>query len=578
MNDPARTVLVVTGALSFTSSGWGLLRNLRERVSVLRSRPWFALGVKLVDLEYTLLSRLHRATPAFRKRAYGGAVDAFFAPAPTTEGPLLTEVALASSLEDEGLRVEVATYAELASSRLRREAALSRADTLFLSTTYFDSFEDLERIVGRLARPHHRVVAGGAWVSLAHDRWRPVEGVDVVAIGYGELLVPALARWIESGYQALRPPANGRLKRVGPNVLVYSGSPDGKSLDGLPAPDWSVARRLRGRSLTLARYESVRGCPYRCGYCNYPFLFDDHVFRMRSAEQVVADWGVLAQQGFTKVDVVDSLFTMPKRRIERICALLLEQGIELSWTCYARADDLLDLDTCRLLARAGCERVFIGVETGSQVVLDNMNKRCTVERNARAIENAKAAGIAVTAGIIVGYPGDSHPRVEETLAFLRRTRPDRVAVVPFSVSSERIPVLDEGARARFGLETRFDAWRRFPHWRHDTMDAAEAVVLTRWLIQRIKEERLALVSNIVFRGVMDGRDAEAAPLLEFQRDLAVEHRWVQRLFDLAHASFGAALRRQIEGDLGPRRERADAATAATRVSRHTRNTLPVLLD
>ena len=75
--------------------------------------------------------------------------------------------------------------------------------------------------------------------------------------------------------------------------FVYSGVPAGRSLDELITPDWAGRSATTASGFRMIYYESVRGCPYRCNFCNYPFLFDDTVFRYKSARKMADDWAAL---------------------------------------------------------------------------------------------------------------------------------------------------------------------------------------------------------------------------------------------------------------------------------------------
>src|SRR5690606_23345297 len=96
--------------------------------------------------------------------------------------------------------------------------------------------------------------------------------------------------WIKSGFSEIEPPEQGRIEQKEHSLFLFSGVPDSKNLDFLPTPDWSVAEKYHGTKFSHIYYESVRGCPYRCSFCNYPFLFDDKKFRMKSADKIASDW------------------------------------------------------------------------------------------------------------------------------------------------------------------------------------------------------------------------------------------------------------------------------------------------
>src|SRR5262249_39757491 len=192
--------------------------------------------------------------------------------------PDLTEVLLATLLSRQGMPYQLATYGDLFDRPRLMERLLSEADCVFASTTFLRDLSELTPLLRKLKRPHNHIVVGGPLASLLADRWEGGVDVDILAAGYGELLMPSLVDWIRSGFTALQPPATGRIVRRGPTHVVYSGVPETTDLDFLPTPDWRLSQADRGKRYRMIYYESVRGCPYRCNFCNYPYLFSDNRF------------------------------------------------------------------------------------------------------------------------------------------------------------------------------------------------------------------------------------------------------------------------------------------------------------
>jgi len=125
-------------------------------------------------------------------------------------------------------------------------------------------------------------------------------------------------------------------------------------------------------------------------------------------------------ESFDSITCLDSLFTVPRQRLAEFCRLLMERRLRVKWTCYARADDLADEATAVLMKSAGLNQAQIGLESGDQGQLDRMEKACTVESNARAIDNCRKHGITGVVSLIVGFPGETAETLERTLEFLRR--------------------------------------------------------------------------------------------------------------------------------------------------------------
>lgn len=522
-------MLIVTGEM-LSAKEPSILRALEKQVASFRasSGAWLDIQLKILASEALVGSRRHRRSRAYERAPYKAAVERFFGSALETDAPELTEVTLATLLAAEGIAFEATTYSALYADPDLRERLLAKCDCVFASTTLIRDLSELAPMIGILKRPHNHVVAGGALAAILHHDWPGVPGLDVLAVGYGELLVPSLAAWMRAGFRDLAPPPTGRIVRAGDTTLLYSGVPDSKDLDSLPTPDWSLAEEYHGRRFSVVHYESVRGCPYRCAFCNYPFLFDDTKFRYRSAKRIAADWEKLAARGVEYVSCLDSLFTMPKRRLVELCNLLIERDVRIKWICYARADDLADIETCRLMRRAGCHQVQIGVESGSQAQLDNMNKRCTVESNKLALRNCREVGITSLATVIVGFPGETRETVRASFECLRESPPDVYYLAPFNTRVEYVPILNEENRAKFGIATSTDGRSSAPYWRHDSMSCTDVAEHLRWFHRQMAEERVALEGTTFYTGILEFDPNDRDALLDFQRDVSRSHpvlRW-----------------------------------------------------
>lgn len=555
----AQRVLVVTGGFLHAGerSAW---RALRRQAGHWRhaGSTWFDFKVKLVTAEPILLCRqeARRAPPEVR---------AFLAHDPGDEPPELTEVLLATLLAAEGAEYDLLTVDELLDGSRRARGLVDGASCVFLSSTMLRDLSEVEALVRRLRRPQGRLVVGGALAGAILPSFEGLEGVDVLAVGDGERLVPALCAWLRAGegVETLRPPLGGSVETRGPTTVLRAGAPPGLSLDAYPTPDWARSARDRRRRYRTVHYESARGCPYRCGFCNYPYLFDDRKFRTRSAARIADDWERHAREtGAEHVNCLDSLFTMPRARLVELCEELVRRDLRLGWTCYARADDLADADVVRLMRRAGARLVHVGIESGDQGQLDRMDKRCTVAANARALDNCRREGVTTFATLVIGYPGETEETLGETHRFLRRTPPDFHFLAVFNARIEGVPVLREESRARFGLATETNPRTTAPYWRHDTMDCVEATAHQRRLEERLAEEEVSLNAAVFYRSMLAYRPALRPALLRFQRDARRRHPVARALLGAADAWAGRRARRALRRGAASRLPPARAREAA----------------
>ena len=301
----------------------------------------------------------------------------------------------------------------------------------------------------------------------------------------------------------------------------------------------------------MVYYESVRGCPYRCAFCNYPFLFNDNKFRLKSARRIADDWEHYARDlGVEYVTCLDSLFTVPRTRLRDLCRLLIDRGRPVKWICYARADDLADERTVALIKEAGAHQVHVGIESGDARILANMNKACSVESNALALRHCRRYGLTTAVSVIVGFPGETRESLENTYGFLEKNPPDFYFLATFSTRASGIPILEPQARERFGLRVSNNARNMAPYWEHRTMSCREVGNHVRELDTRLMKNKVALNAVLFYPGMLSYAAEHRESLLELQRRAATRHPAQKLLFDVAHAFVDRRLEASVRDSLG----------------------------
>ena len=201
-------------------------------------------------------------------------------------------------------------------------------------------------------------------------------------------------------------------------------------IDRVPRP----ARDLLQRAYREKRYYSIlvrrrpvdtlftsRGCPFRCGFC-YNFR---RKYRFRTPEDVVDELTLIRERGIRDVEIADDTFTGLGERAMRIFDLILVEKLDVSFPIKSRVDVFTE-ELARKARQAGVYLVAFGMESGSQKMLDAMNKRTTVAMNARACELTRKYQMLSHSSWIIGYPGETPETVAETLDFIRANRPSTV--------------------------------------------------------------------------------------------------------------------------------------------------------
>ena len=170
-----------------------------------------------------------------------------------------------------------------------------------------------------------------------------------------------------------------------------------------------------------------RGCPYRCSFCG---LAEHHkITKKRSPERVAEEIRMIQEKyGINKFNFQDDTFTVDKKRLEKM--LNLFKPLNIGFRAHGRAG-LDKKEDYFKLKDSGCEVIAWGIESGSQKILDAMNKQVTVQQNEEVIQWAKEADLIARTFFVFGFPGETRETMEETKAFIERTDPDQFFVSNF---------------------------------------------------------------------------------------------------------------------------------------------------
>lgn len=187
--------------------------------------------------------------------------------------------------------------------------------------------------------------------------------------------------------------------------------------DGYPlAPNGIFSRQSR-----IAPMIATRGCPYTCTFCGAPNSMGSKI-RTRSPENLIAEIRWLQRDfGIREIHFMDDNFTLDRRFLRNFCEAVLREGLKFDWACPngVRLDSLTP-ETLPLMERAGCYSFAVGIESGSQRILDLMEKKLTKETIREKIELVRElTDIRMTGFFVVGVPGETEPEVNETIEFAR---------------------------------------------------------------------------------------------------------------------------------------------------------------
>lgn len=311
-------------------------------------------------------------------------------------------------------------------------------------------------------------VIGGPHATLApYDVLRRCPSVKWVVRGEGEAVFPALVRRLREGKSPLGLP--GVVGRAGTLGVIGGEAPRVEDFTALPFPHFEGLPLDRywcpdARQRPMVTFMTARGCPHRCGFCSSPNLLGKKV-RGFSVDRVLDELEHLVRDlGVREISFVDDVFTIQRKRTIALCLGMVERGLGLSWFCNARADQVTP-EMADAMAAAGCHQVYLGFESGSQAILDRIQKGATVADLEHGAAILRAAGIGRSVGFVFGLPGESDETVAESIELARRVMPERVQFTRFTplVGS---PLFDEAPLPGHGRgfhereDDQVDAWIR----------------------------------------------------------------------------------------------------------------------
>lgn len=273
------------------------------------------------------------------------------------------------------------------------------------------------------------VVLGGPEPAHYADQFLD-SGADVIVIGEGEATLEALIPALRSNGPRRLHGIEGVVFRDEENRTIRNAARSQiKILDAQPFPDreaidlqryvdtWRTYHGMGSVSLITAR-----GCPYTCKWCSHAVFGNTH--RRRSPQNVVAEIEQIVERYHPEqVWYADDVFTIHRTWTLQYAALLKDRGIRLPFECISRADRL-DEAVVDALAGMGCYRLWIGSESGSQRILDAMERRTRVEDVQAKVKMLKKAGIDVGMFIMLGYEGEEVQDLQATVDHLKACDPD----------------------------------------------------------------------------------------------------------------------------------------------------------
>ncbi|MHB1389987.1 MAG: B12-binding domain-containing radical SAM protein [Thermoleophilia bacterium] len=325
---------------------------------------------------------------------------------------------------------------------------------------------DISRAV-KDAYPDMPVVWGGYHASMLPEETLAEPYIDIVIRGQGQLPALELAQRLAAG-RDIDGIAGVCYKREG--KIVMAEHPALVDIDQFPSTPYDIidiekymVPDLGARSM---KYFSSQGCPFGCGFCVETSMYGRGWVGF-SAERVVDDLeNLVRNHGVDAFDFADTNFFVSKKRVQAICEGIIERGLDIKWAADVRTKQFIDFtpELRQLVYDAGCRRLLLGAESGSQAALQQIGKATTVDDTLHVSRLCNDLGIITRFTTMFGFPGEPEKDVELTLRMIegiKAINEDFEVHGFFFAPYPGAPMFDEAVRLGFVPPHRLEDWVDF---------------------------------------------------------------------------------------------------------------------
>lgn len=323
--------------------------------------------------------------------------------------PSLGLLYLASILRNAGHKINYIQGGNTNPIDLVKKLPEADIDAVSMVTPTYKTVKNLFQEIGE-KRDTYKIVGGVHPTIFPNETLKNIN-VDCVVTGEAETVIE-------------------RVVDEQPRGIITAGIVE--NLDSLPFPSRDLYKftldksGIHGSPKPSTTVITSRGCPFKCSFCcKTPAMSR---FRFRSARDIYKELRQLNDVGVEHVRFIDDAFSVHKGRVFNLCRLI--KKLDISYIAITRTDSV-NPKVLKAMKDSGCTEICYGIESGSQYVLNLMNKHNTVEQNALAIKMTKEAGIKVKVFLMEGFPGERLYDRELTKKFILETQPDKYTVSQF---------------------------------------------------------------------------------------------------------------------------------------------------
>ncbi len=262
------------------------------------------------------------------------------------------------------------------------------------------------------------IMGGGPHCSIFPKQTLIESKLDIVVVGEGDYTI------IEIVENKNLSNIKGIAYKNKNNIIKINQNRDFiKEMDELPFPAWHLFEidkyhvpRLRAKLNPVGPIETSRGCPFTCTFCNKSV--QGATFRPKSPKKVVDEIEYMLKCGFKEIHIKDDGFTTDINRAIKICDIIIERNLKFPWSLANGVRvDRVNEEFFMKAKKAGCHSGGLGIESGSQKILDSLNKQITLKQIRKTVKLFKKSGIQSIGYFIIGAPADTEETIKKTIKF-----------------------------------------------------------------------------------------------------------------------------------------------------------------
>lgn len=294
-----------------------------------------------------------------------------------------------------------------------------------------------------------KTIAFGTHITpIPVETMRPYPSLDFALVGEPDLTIRDLLDHLEGKFDQRTPEINAMLTKTDPSYKPSLNEDGTVNLRGIKGIAWRNGQEIMlnfprpfvadlddmpipmHELLPLQSYRmpyikgpftfivTSRGCPAGCTYCIKHVSYQ-YSTRIRSPKLIMEEMWALKKLGINNIHMYADLFTVNRDQVIELCKLMIEENIQLKWTCNSRVD-FVDEEMLTLMGKAGCRLISWGIESGNEQILKHARKGAYPDKAERALRWAKKAGIMNWGYFIIGLPGETEDTIQETIAFAKK--------------------------------------------------------------------------------------------------------------------------------------------------------------